>query len=119
MFVSWDVEFTDEFEEWWDTLEIEEQAALSDRVRLLEEQGPTVKRPVVGEITGSRHDPQMKEMRVGTLRVLFMFDPHQTAILLVGGNKAGQWNAWYRTAIPEADDLYDEYLDDLRKEGLI
>ena len=48
-----------------------------------------------------------------------MIDPRRQAILLPGGDKSGQWKAWYRWAIPAADDLYDEYLDELRDERLI
>jgi hypothetical protein len=40
-------------------------------------------------------------------------------ILLIGGDKSGQWNAWYERAVPLADDLYDGYLVELRDEGLI
>ncbi len=69
----------------------------------------------------SRHH-NMKELRAskgGALRVLFMFDPRRQMILLLGGDKSSSWNDWYKTAIPNADDLYDGYLDDLRNEGLI
>jgi hypothetical protein len=61
----------------------------------------------------------MKELRPpsGNLRVLFIFDPHRTAILLLGGNKTHRWESWYRQAIPLADQLYDEYLEELRREG--
>lgn len=38
---------------------------------------------------------------------------------LLGGDKSGQWNAWYEEAIPVADGLYDIYLEELREEGLI
>lgn len=64
----------------------------------------------------------MKELRTsnnGALRVLFMFDPRRQVILLIGGDKSGAWQRWYQTAIPLADDLYDIYLKELRKEGLI
>lgn len=64
----------------------------------------------------------MKELRAsegGALRVMFAFDPRRHAILLVGGDKTGRWSEWYEWAIPVADDLYDVYLDELRKEGLI
>jgi hypothetical protein len=33
-----------------------------------------------------------------------------SAILLVAGDKAGNWNAWYRRAIPHAEELYAIYL---------
>ena len=64
----------------------------------------------------------MKELRAaqgGALRVLFMFDPRQTAIVPLGGDKTGEWNTWYEMAIPTADDRYDAYLIELRNEGLI
>jgi hypothetical protein len=83
-----------------------------------------MRRPYVGEIIASRHH-NMKELRVsaGTreLRALFCFDPRRAAILLLGGDKSedSMWNAWYDRAIPEADELYDKYLTELRKEGLL
>ena len=58
----------------------------------------------------------MKELRAssdGTLRVLCAFDPLRQAILLIGGDKAGDWNAWYGRMVPIADDLFDDYLDEL------
>ena len=42
--------------------------------------------------------------------MLFAFDPIRRAVLLVGGNKSGLWNEWYRNAIPLADDIFDHYL---------
>jgi hypothetical protein len=117
----WEVEYTHEFEDWWETLTIEQQEAIDDRVMLLAEHGPALRRPVVGDIKSSRH-PNMKELRAskgGALRVLFAFDPRRHAILLLGGDKSGEWESWYRTAIPEADDLYDTHLQELGDEGLM
>jgi hypothetical protein len=37
-------------------------------------------------------------------------------ILLVAGDKSGQWDKWYRAAIPRAEQLYDDYLAERRKE---
>jgi hypothetical protein len=51
--------------------------------------------------------------------VLFIFDPRRTALLLVGGAKAGAWEDWYEHAVPAADELYEVYLEELRKEGLL
>ncbi len=39
-----------------------------------------------------------------------MFDPIRNAVLLLGGDKAGQWNEWYQDAIPAAEALYEKYL---------
>jgi len=69
---------------------------------------------MVDRIKGSRHH-NMKELRSigGHIRILFAFDPIRAAILLVGGDKTGQWSAWYRENIPVADHLYDEHLEQI------
>jgi hypothetical protein len=117
----WEVEYTYEFEQWWLDLTQEQQEALDARVMLLAEHGPGLKRPVVGDIKASRH-ANMKELRTskgGALRVLFAFDPRRHAILLLGGDKSGEWSDWYEWAVPQADDLYDTHLQELRDEGLL
>ena len=76
---------------------------------------------MVDRVDGSRHHA-MKELRAskgGALRVLFMFDPRRSVILLLGGDKNGDWNTCYDLAIPAADDLYDIHLAALRDEGVI
>lgn len=117
----WEIEVTDEFAEWWRQLTSDQQESVTDRVDLLAERGPDLGRPVVDRIQTSRHH-NMKELRAakgGALRVLFMFDPRRQVILLLGGDKSGAWNDWYEWAVPLADDLYDEYLHELKREGLI
>ena len=52
------------------------------------------------------------------LRSCFAFDPGRAAVLLVGGDKTGE-KAFYRKMILIADGLYDQYLAEIRKEGLI
>jgi hypothetical protein len=99
-----------------DTLSTEEQQGLDAAVRLLEQRGPGLGRPLVDSIEGSRH-ANMKELRVGTIRVLFAFDPTRTAILLIGGDKRGRWQEFYERMIPLADRLFDEHLAELESEG--
>lgn len=116
--MRWEVEFTDEFEEWWNGLTEDQQDAITARVLLLGEHGPGLGRPLVDTIAGSRH-ANMKELRAsqdGVLRVLFAFDPRRNAILLIGGDKSGRWKQWYEANIPVADDLYDEHLKALEEE---
>ncbi len=48
------------------------------------------------------------------LRLLFAFDPERHAILLLAGDKAGNWQRWYTKNIPIADRLFDEHLRRLR-----
>ncbi|MGI8550586.1 MAG: type II toxin-antitoxin system RelE/ParE family toxin [Dehalococcoidia bacterium] len=118
--MSWEVEYTDEFNVWWEGLMQTEQAQVTRAVEALEQAGPALGRPWVGTIATSRH-PNLKELRTrgGFLRVLFAFDPRRTAILLLGGDKRNQWTAWYERAVPLADRLYDTYLGEIRREGAI
>jgi len=115
--VAWEVEYTDEFVDWWKSLSEEEQVEISAKVELLEEHGPTLPRPHADVITTSRH-ANMKELRakVGgrNLRVLYAFDPRRAALLLIGGNKTGAAN-WYEKFVPIADDLFDQHLRQLKK----
>ena len=119
----YEVEVTDEFVAWWNQLTEMEQEALAARVDLLEREGPAMRRPYCGEIRGSQLDPQMKELICDVsrahLRVLFLFNPLQVAILLVGGDKTGSWNRWYDQYVPIADQLYKEHLVELSEEGLL
>jgi hypothetical protein len=87
-------------------------------VELLGEHGPQLGRPLVDTVVGSRHK-NMKELRPGSsgrseLRILFAFDPRRKAILLVAGDKAGNWNKWYRANILIADDRFDDHLKKLK-----
>ena len=117
----WKVEFTDDFEQWWGELSSAEQAAVDASVRLLEHLGPHLSRPHADTVKGSRHS-NMKELRTQChgrpLRTFFAFDPRRCAILLIGGDKTGD-DRFYDRMIPLADGLYDEYLNEIRKEGLI
>ncbi len=84
-------------------------------LELLAERGPSLGRPLVDSVVGSRHK-NMKELRPGSsgrseLRMLFAFDLERHAIMLVAGDKAGNWQKWYRTNIPLADDLFTEHMN--------
>jgi hypothetical protein len=111
----WNVEFTDQFGEWWDTLTVSEQQGIDAAVRVLEQRGPGLGRPLVDTVEGSRH-ANMKELRASTTRVLFAFDPARSAILLIGGDKRDRWQQFYAEMIPLADKLFDEHLAGLDKE---
>ena len=117
----WEVEYTDEFGRWWNGLDEQEQDAIARSVELLRRVGPSLGRPHVDSIKGSRHG-NMKELRTQCggrpFRTFFAFDPRRAAILLVGGDKTAD-ERFYERMVPIADDLYDVYLNELRKEGLI
>ena len=101
--------------EWMDSLQDKEYRGLAARIDLLVEQGPALGRPIVDSIKGSRH-ANLKELRYSKLRVLFAFDPETNAVLLIGGSKEGRWEEWYDESIPIADDLYDDWLDNLKRD---
>lgn len=91
-------------------------------LRMLSESGPSLGRPLVDTIHGSRHR-NMKELRTPStgsseLRILFAFDPHRTAVLLTAGDKRGAWNRWYEKNVPIADSRFDVHLAALRKRGM-
>jgi len=83
-------------------------------IGMLLEAGPELGRPLADRIRHSRLS-NLKELRPGSagrseIRILYIFDPRRNAVLLVAGDKAGQWDAWYRTAIPLAEQRYEDYL---------
>jgi hypothetical protein len=43
------------------------------------------------------------------IRIIFAFDPARSALLLLGGDKAGNWQRWYRDNIPFAEQLCLDY----------
>ena len=112
------VEYTDEFEEWWITLNESGQVSIDAKVRLLEARGPNLPFPHSAGIKISRHS-HMRELRIqhkgDPYRVLYAFDPRRVAILLIGGNKVGN-DSWYEVYLPVADDLYDEHLQEIAGE---
>lgn len=119
--MPWDVEGTAEFEEWYGSLDADEQVALDASIALLEEHGPGLGRPHADSVRDSRF-PNMKELRTQVgghpLRTFFAFDPRRSAILLIGGDKTGE-TRFYERIVPIADQLYATYLEELKAEGLL
>ena len=119
--MPWKVNGTDEFADWFGGLAESHQDEVIAVVELLVEQGPELDRPYTDRIKGSKYH-NMKELRprgrAKHCRVLFIFDPRRQAILLLGGDKSGQWQRWYASAIPRAEELYEEYLGDLAGDDL-
>jgi hypothetical protein len=116
--MAWEVEFTEEFGDWWATLNEGEQDSIDQGVHLLEKRGPTLPFPFSSEVRGSKHG-HMRELRVQhagePYRIFYAFDPRRAAILLIGGNKAGD-DLFYERMVPAADRIYDAHLAEL-KEG--
>lgn len=117
----WNVEHTDEFAAWWSALTVPRQDDVAAVVLLLMEHGPQLSFPFSSGLSGSRH-PHMRELRIQSggrpLRVFYAFDPRRTAILLIGGDKTGD-GRFYEKMLRAADALYDDCIEEIRREGLI
>lgn len=120
------MERTDEFTGWWDELSEREQIEVAKIVGVLAEKGPNLKRPCAGKIEGSKKIPNLKELVIQVAgdpyRVFFMFDKRKAGILLLGARKTGGKKvqaAWYKARIRKVEPIYEQYVAELRKEGLI
>lgn len=100
---------------WLDAQDDRTVAGVAAAIESLEREGPTLGRPLVDRIHGSRvHN--LKELRPVSppgrrVRILFAFDPDRRAVLLVAGDKADgtsrrKWGGWYRRNIPIAERRY-------------
>ena len=114
---DWDIYLTNEVATWLDNLQVTDAKTadlVDDAIYALSRSGPTLGRPLVDTIAGSKIK-NLKELRPGSsgtseVRILFVFDPWRSAILLVAGDKSGRWGRWYAEAIPRAGQLYEIYL---------
>ena len=113
MTLRWEVDL-ELVEPWLAGLDQDSYEQIIAALELLEERGPQLGRPLVDTVNDSRHR-NMKELRPGSsgrseLRILFAFDPERKGILLVAGDKSGNWKKWYKINIPIADARFDEHL---------
>lgn len=116
--MAWNIEFTDEFGEWWDGLSEDAQDDVSFSVNLLRVDGPALGRPHADTIRDSSF-PNLRELRVQhrgrPYRVFYAFNPRRTGILLIGGDKTGN-SRWYREFIPRAEAIYRDHLREIGEE---
>lgn len=112
--IEWNVGFHDAFDKEFDGLPEAVQDAIYAAASLLERVVPSLKRPHVDTLNGSKH-ANMKELRCnagdGVWRIAFAFDPDRKAVLLTAGDKAGvNERRFYRKLIAKADKRFDQHL---------
>ncbi len=117
---EWEIFVTDEVRGWIESLDDGSHRLVVQAIDILADRGPSLGRPLVDRVEYSSVQ-NLKELRPGSvgrseLRVLFVFDPWRTAILLVAGDKSGSWKQWYREAIPRAEHLLEIYLKERAEE---
>ena len=115
---AWIVAFHPAFAVEFNALPAALQIEMFAHARLLEHFGPSLGRPQVDALKGSRH-ANMKELRFAwrkeVWRVAFAFDPARDAILLTAGDKAGaDQKRFYKSLIAVADGRFDEHVQSLR-----
>ena len=118
--MAWEVEYTMEFNRWWYTLTEQEQDVLRSKINRLMFYGRGLSAPHSKPLKGLRHAlHELRGQSAGRpLRVFYAFDPRETAIVLIGGDKTGDRDFYPRYA-PIALDLYDAHIARLENEGLI
>jgi hypothetical protein len=114
----WKILQTNQFGGWFmssDKVDEDARVSIHAVMEVLKVMGPSLGRPYVDSVKGSRHE-NMKELRVQSKgrpsRIFFAFSPFRQAILLIGGNKTGD-KRFYTRMLPIADTLYDHYLQNL------
>lgn len=116
LYMKWQVKEHEAYTRWFDMQEEGLQDEILACVGVLTREGPNLGRPQADTLKGSRY-PNMKELRVQyrgePWRILFAFDIERKAVLLLGGNKAGN-PQWYKENIPIADQRFKDHLDALR-----
>jgi hypothetical protein len=117
--VPWEVIIGDEVGEWLDGIDEGTYELIIAALNVLEREGPSLGRPLVDTIKGT-DIKNMKELRPGSrsrsaVRILFAFDPARRAILLVAGDKAGNWTKWYTKNIPIAEARWETHLKAMKK----
>jgi hypothetical protein len=119
----WEVSLHPAVESWFlDIVRADPESAdlIAEAMDLLAAQGPSLGRPLVDRLKGSRFH-HLKELRPGStgsseVRMIFAFDPRREAVVLVAGDKSGRWQEWYRSAIPLAEERFEEHLAELTKD---
>ena len=118
--MTWEVRFDPAFELEFNALLPIVQYGILARVMVVERFGPSLGRPRVDTLSGSKH-ANMKELRFnadnGVWRLAFAFDPNREAILLAAGDKSGvSERLFYRELLRKADDRFDTHLARLQEE---
>lgn len=109
-----EVIYTDEFGEWFRNLADDDAEAVARKVELLDQMGVTLEFPHSSNVAGT--DEPLRELRITSggdpIRVFYAFDPNRDAVLLLGGNKAGD-DRFYERMVPKVETIWQEYLDEL------
>jgi len=113
---KWEVQMSEQVTTWLEAQPRSTKVKVEKVLQLLIDHGPHLGRPLVGSIVGSAIS-NLKELRVSSsnqlaIRILFCFTPARMALLLVAGDKSNNWSKWYSEAIEQAEEIYEQQLED-------
>ena len=104
------VNTTEEVEAWLRSLQPRDQGDVQHVIKLLELMGIQLPFPHSSALNGARYGLRELRPRRGEspLRIIYAFDPHREAVILLGGDK-GADKRFYDRVIPVAEALFEEY----------
>jgi hypothetical protein len=116
--MTWNMVVVDPAKTWLHSLRATDPETLiqiSAALTVLRRMGPTLGAPLAKPVKSSQFG-NMRELRPGSaknteIRILYAFNPAQTAVILVGGDKSSDWDGWYKISVPIADSEYREHLN--------
>jgi hypothetical protein len=113
--MAWEVVLHVAVKEWYSHLDHSKQEKVAAAIHELKERGPLLERPFADHVKGSAVR-NLKELRpIGTsIRCLFVFDQSRRAVILVAGDKKGQWKDWYPSQIGLAEARYIKHAEGRR-----
>lgn len=103
---------TQEYEDWFDALNLYQKKAVRRVVGMLEIMGVTLPFPYSSAIKDTKYP--LRELRVKAkgdqIRVIYAFDPERNALLIIGGDKVGD-DRFYERIIPLSEKIWEDYSD--------
>ncbi len=94
---------------WFDGLTAQEQEAVGKLLDILELNGVGLGFPYSSAIKGSKYALRELRKKGQPIRLLYAFDPARDAVVLVGGDKAGD-DRFYEREVPRAEKIWEQYL---------
>lgn len=101
---------TDEFNAWYESLDISQAETVNKTVTQLESEGTQLGFPASSALNNTRY--RLRELRVKAsgdqIRIAYIFDARRDAVLLLGAAKVGD-DRFYDWFIPQAEKIWEQY----------
>ena len=117
----WDIDSSEEYDAWFETLDEDCKVAVLERVLLLQQFGPQLPRLYSDTLKGSKKYKNLKELRNQTdkhvIRVSYYFDLKRNGFLLTGGDKKGKdQEKFYKDLIAKSEVIIEKHEKELSNE---